>query len=64
MPYAKRFRAIYTIYVNNPVDRHGTTALGAIEGKEPALATSSALHDAESPRVEHANGGFILHLFE
>ena len=64
MSYTEGLQVSDLVNVNNSVDRHGTTALGAIEGKEPALATSSAVHDAESPRVEHTQGGIFLFLYK
>jgi len=40
--------------VNKSVNWHWTTALSAIEGEEPTLATLVAVVDAKSARVEHA----------
>ena len=64
MADTKGLQATDSIHVNESLNSHRTTALGATESKEPALATFSAPNDAKSSRVEHANGGFILHLFE
>ena len=42
--------ATYSIY-NNSINWHWSTAVGAIEGEEPTLATVVAVVDAKSARV-------------
>lgn len=39
-------------HVDNSLNRHWTTALSAIERKEPTLATAVAVVDSKSARVE------------
>ena len=51
-------------HVDNAVNRHWSTALCSIEGKEPTLTALTAGVDAKSSRVEHAQGGFIVRLFK
>ena len=58
------FQASDCMQVKDSVNRHRTTALNAIESKEPAFTASSATKDAKGSRVEHSQGGFIVLLFK
>lgn len=62
MSDTKGFQISDMMNINDSINRHRTTALGVIESKEPALATVCALKDAESSRVEHAQGGIFVFL--
>jgi len=64
MTDTKRLVSTCALQENKAFNRHWTTALSAIEDKEPTLAASIALPDANSSGVEHTQGGFIVHLFE
>ena len=60
MADTKRFQIFHKMHVNDSVNGHWTAALGTVESKEPALAASNAVNDAESTRVEDAQGGIVL----
>ena len=64
MADTKGLQASDAVHVNESVNRHRTTALSAIESKEPALAAPSAANDTKSSRVEHSQRGFMVHLFK
>ena len=52
------------LWPNQSGNGYWTTALSAIESKEPALAASTARLNAKRTRVEHSQGGFVVPLFE
>ena len=52
------------MYVNNSINWHWTTALSAIESKEPTLATVVAVVDAKSARVEDTYGCIFVFLLK